>query len=76
MATATAHDRYMDLLLDKVRGDRYPSGELMDRIEAGLATPEHARQYYELLMEKVEESRFPSKQMLDRIERLSAPRRR
>ena len=75
MATGSAHDRYMELLLEKVRGDRYPSGELMDRIEAGVATPEHARLYFELLMEKVEESRFPSKQMLDRIERLSPPRR-
>ena len=75
MEAASAHDRYIELLLERVRDDRYPSGELMDRLEAGIARPEHAQQYFELLMEKAGESRFPSKQMLDRIERLAPGRR-
>jgi hypothetical protein len=72
MATTTAHDKYMEMLIEKVRGDRYPSGELMDRIEAGLASREHVETYYEVLMEKVKRDRYPSKQMLDRVERLTA----
>ena len=72
MEAGTAHDRYMELLLDKVRADRYPSGQIMDRIEAGLARREHAETYLALLVEKTEDSQYPSHQMLDRIERLSA----
>jgi hypothetical protein len=73
MDIASAHAAYMELLMDKVREDRYPSGELMDRIEAGMASREQAEEYLEVLMEKAGESRYPSKQMLDRIERLAPP---
>jgi hypothetical protein len=71
MATTGARDRYVELLFDKVREDRYPSGELLDRIEASLASREHAGEYFELLVDKVESSRYPSHQLLDRIERLA-----
>jgi hypothetical protein len=72
MATTSARDTYVELLFDKVRDDQYPSGELLDRIEAALATREHAAEYLELLVSKVESCRYPSHQLLDRIERLAA----
>jgi len=72
MATTSARETYVELLFDKVRDDQYPSGELLDRIEAALATREHAAEYLELLVSKVESSRYPSHQLLDRIERLAA----
>ena len=75
MEASSAHDRYIALLLERVKDDRYPSGELMDRLEAGITSREHAQEYFEFLMERVEESRYPSKQMLDRIERLAPGRR-
>ena len=71
MATTSARETYVELLFDKVREDQYPSGELLDRIEAALATRAHAEEYLEILVGKVEDSRYPSHQLLDRIERVA-----
>jgi hypothetical protein len=71
MATTSVRDKYVELLFDKVREDQYPSGELLDRIEAALATRSQAEEYLAILVEKVEDSRYPSHQLLDRIERLA-----
>ena len=76
MAGAAAHERYVEVLLEKVREDRFPSGSLMDRIEAGITTREQAQEYFDLLMDRVEDSRYPSGQLLDRIERIAALARR
>ena len=64
-------DRYVEILMEKVRADRYPSGDLMDRIEGTLQTKSQATAYLEVLFEKVEDSRFPSKELLNRIARVS-----
>ena len=64
-----AQQRYLELLLEKVREDRYPSGDLMDRIEATVSTRSQALAYVEVLYEKVDKDRYPSGQMLDRIQR-------
>src|SRR3954453_254846 len=69
MEASTPHDEYVELLRDKVREDNYPSGELMDRIEAAVRSREQAADYLEVLIEKVNDSHYPSKQLLDRIER-------
>lgn len=68
MPITQAHDRYMRLLLDRIKEDKYPSGEMMDRIEIVLDR-EHVDEYLDVLFEKVEECRYPSKQFLDRITR-------
>ncbi len=65
-------DRYLDMLLERIRGDRYPSGQLMDRAEALATGPEQAERVIGVLMEKVDETRYASGQMLDRVERLIA----
>lgn len=70
MPITQAHDRYIEILFDKIAQDKYPSGELMDRIESVLDR-EHVDEYLELLFQKVEECRYPSKQMLDRIVRFA-----
>jgi hypothetical protein len=64
---ATPRDRYYELVLDKIRDDRYPSGELMDRLEASLASRAELEEYLEVLLDKVGDDRYPSKQMLDRV---------
>ena len=64
-------DRYLELLLERISDDHYPSGELMDRAEAALTKPEHLAAYLDVLIDKADESRYPSKQMLDRINRLA-----
>jgi hypothetical protein len=68
MPITNAHTRYMQLLLQKIAIDRYPSGELMDRVEIML-DQEHVDDYVDLLFEKIERDHYPSKQMLDRVAR-------
>lgn len=70
MPITQAHDRYMRILLDRIRESKYPSGELMDRVEIMLDR-EHVQEYVDILFAKVEHDRYPSKQLLDRIARWS-----
>jgi hypothetical protein len=71
-----ARRRYVEMLTEKVRRDRFPSVTHMDRIEAAL-TPETAGTYVEMLMEKISRENYPSPTMLGRIENVAAqlPRR-
>jgi hypothetical protein len=72
MAGAEIQQRYVSLLLERVRRDEFPSPEYMNRIEASLGSREELEAYVEVLFEKVESVQFPSLQMLDRIQRLGA----
>jgi predicted DNA-binding ArsR family transcriptional regulator len=58
-------------VLEKIADDRYPSGELMDRLEAAFTSREQVENYLDVLLEKIEDDHYPSKQMLDRVHRLS-----
>jgi hypothetical protein len=68
----TAQERYFNGLMERVREDRYPSIELLDRIEAAFWTSEQVVDYVDMLLEKLEDSWYPSKQIMDRIQRLLA----
>ena len=70
-ASQTPKDWYIELLMEKVRDDEYPSSDLMDRIEGAVHSRAQAEEYVGLLMEKVEASQYPSKELLDRIERVA-----
>ena len=72
MADQTIQQRFNQLLLDKVRGDPFPSIEHMNLFEATVRDPDQLVEYLEVLMEKVESTRFPSLQMLRRIQRIAA----
>jgi hypothetical protein len=74
MATtpATAQARYLAMLMERIRQDRYPSLQLMDRVEAAFWTSDQVAEYLDLLLEKADESWYPSKQILDRIHRVLA----
>lgn len=63
----TPRDRYYELVLEKIKADRYPSGELMDRLEMALASRDEAEAYLDVLLDKIQDDRYPSKQMLDRV---------
>jgi len=65
---ATIQQHYFDVLMHRVRNDKYPSHQLMDRIELALATPEQIAEYLDMLIDKVDETWYPSGQMLDRIQ--------
>jgi hypothetical protein len=69
---APAQARYLAMLMERIRQDRYPSHQLMDRVEAAFWTPEQIAEYVDLLLEKADESWYPSKQILDRIHRMLA----
>jgi hypothetical protein len=69
---ATAQARYLAMLMERIRQDRYPSHQLMDRVEAAFWTPEQIAEYVDLLLEKADEAWYPSKQILDRIHRMLA----
>jgi len=60
------------MLMERIRQDRYPSHQLMDRVEAAFWTPEQVAEYVDLLLEKADEAWYPSKQILDRIHRILA----
>lgn len=67
---ATVQEHYFDVLMTRVRNDRYPSHGLMDRIEIALATPQQVAEYIDMLIDKVDETWYPSGQMLDRIQNM------
>jgi hypothetical protein len=62
--------RYFDVLMERVRTDRYPSHQLLDRLEACIYTPDQMVEYVDMLIQKVDESWYPSGQMLDRLHRM------
>ncbi len=68
---ASAQDRYVDVLMSQIGEVRYPSAEIMDRLESNLATREQLDEYLEVLLERVESCQYPSKQLLDRLDRLA-----
>jgi len=61
---------YFDELVSRVRADRFPSHQILDRIEASIWTSEQVAAYVSVLLVKLQESHYPSHQILDRIERM------
>ena len=72
MANTSTQQRYLEVLMERVREDRYPSHQLLDRIEAALFTPDQVAAYAELLLEKIDEAWYPSGQLMDRMQRILA----
>jgi hypothetical protein len=72
MSGSDIQERYIAMLMERVRMDQFPSADHMNRIESSLANREQLEAYMELLLQKVEPLRFPSLAMLDRIQRLVA----
>ena len=62
--------RYFDILIERVSNDRYPSHQLLDRLEEILFTPEQYAEYVDVLITKVDESWYPSGQLMDRVQRM------
>jgi hypothetical protein len=63
-------DAYMEAVLDRITSVRYPSMELMDRVEFLAHKREYAEMFVAYLIDSVEGVRYPSHQMMDRIERI------
>ena len=66
----TVREEVLDVLLEKIRNDRYPSTTMMDDVEQ-ILTPWRREDYADVLLEKVRENRYPSRSMIQRLLRLS-----
>ena len=60
----------LELLLDKVDGDNYPSSTMLDIIEQ-LITPETAPAYADVLMAKIDGENYPSMSLVRRVLQLA-----
>jgi hypothetical protein len=56
----------LDLLLEKVAEDTYPSSTMLDLIEL-LVTPDEIDEYSEILMAKIEGDTYPSNSLIRRL---------
>ena len=72
MAEQNLRDRFVQILLDRIRAEPYPSLAQMDLLEATVTSPDQLAEYLEALMEKVETTRFPSLTMMRRIQRIAS----
>jgi hypothetical protein len=64
-------ERYAEMLLEKIVGERRPSATHMDMLEA-VASDRVLVVYILNLMERIEEDRHPSIPMMQRVQRLIA----
>jgi hypothetical protein len=63
-------DAYMETVLERITSVRYPSMELLDRVEYLAHKREYAEQFVAYLIDSVERVQYPSHQIMDRIERI------
>jgi hypothetical protein len=70
MTRDQAQGWFVELLMDKVRRDRFPSVTHLDLIEGSLPD-EMVESYLEVLMDKVAQDPVPSVTMLRRIQRVA-----
>jgi hypothetical protein len=69
---ATSQERLFEMLMERVSTDRYPSHQLLNRIEEMLWNSEQIVAYVDMLLEKIDEAWYPSHQLLDRAQRMMA----
>jgi hypothetical protein len=67
---ASLQERYYDQLIERIRADRYPSSQLLDRVEVSLWSTDQVVEYVDVLLDKIDESWYPSSQLLDRVNRM------
>ena len=72
MNGAALQQRLLDMLIERIKEDTYPSVAMMNRVEDSLRTREQVEEYAEVLLEKIEATRFPSISMLNRFDGLIA----
>jgi nitrate/nitrite-specific signal transduction histidine kinase len=68
----TQQERLYEMLMERVRDDKYPSSQLLNRIEETMWTTDQLVQYIDLLLDKIDDAWYPSQQLLDRVQRLMA----
>jgi hypothetical protein len=66
----TVREQVLDVLLEKIEENRYPSSTMMDDVER-LLTPWRRQDYARVLLEKIQQDAYPSRSMIDRLLRLA-----
>jgi hypothetical protein len=72
VADQNLRERFVQILIDRIRAEPYPSLAQMDLVEATVTSPDQLVEYLDALMDKVESTRFPSLTMLRRIQRIAS----
>jgi hypothetical protein len=62
------HSRIFEVLLDKARGDQFPSTTHLDMLEQMLRDQDEVDEYCNVLMDKVGSESFPSFDHLKRLQ--------
>jgi hypothetical protein len=57
----------LQVLLEKVEGDRFPSVTMLDMIET-ILRPEDVERYTSMLLDKIRDDQFPSLDLLRRVQ--------
>jgi hypothetical protein len=65
-AREAVRTQLLELLLDKVEQDNFPSSTMLDLIEL-LATEEDVQEYAAVLMAKIENKTYPSNALIRRL---------
>jgi hypothetical protein len=63
------HERFMEILLDEMERERYPSSQLLDLLEAHMTLRDRVR-IANVLLDNLAGQRYPSPAMLRRLARL------
>jgi hypothetical protein len=66
MKAESSRRAFIDIMLEHVREDRFPSSTLMDLLESVLR-PEELHEYLDLLVDKLEQVRYPSPSLSQRV---------
>ena len=64
-------ERFAQVLLERIRNDRYPSSTQMSMLEAS-ASPEVLAEYLVHLMDRIAEEPHPSISMMQRVQNVAA----
>jgi hypothetical protein len=62
--------KYIETMLERADDSRFPSNDLLDRIEATLVTEDELAEYGDILVKKLDGTQFPSGDLLRRLEAL------
>lgn len=67
MDGSALRQRLLEMQIEQVKEETFPSVAMMNRIEESLETREQLEEYGEVLLEKVESTQFPSLAMMNRV---------
>lgn len=68
--TTYLRDELVDVLLERVRSDPYPSTDMLDKLEQ-LLDPDELEDYAHVLLEHVRRDQYPSWGMIYRLHNLA-----